>query len=848
MQQSGQRVGNTLAVIVLFACVLATGTDAHAQFHWTRSTIGGGGGQLALAVDPTNDEVAYLSGDLGGIYKTIDRGGSWFSIQNNLPNSEVASIRIDPLDSQIVYVTTLLKSQSATAESNGEIYRSRDGGQTWEVVYAQPPGSGNIAFYISYKVSTPKNLLLPFDPSNPTEYDTNGNGVTDVIIVGGWAGRDDDTNPHGSSGVWKSTDEGRTFNSMALPNRNIYFVLSDPNSPQTVFAGTAGDGVYKSTDLGETWSKLAFPSETSHLGTMRISDMGFSVSARGGASEVIYLSVDESPQGNAHTGIYKSADGGATWSHVFRPDDPAIYSWDEMRGGRKLLVDHQDPSGATVAIGVKAGYSLYMSTDGGAQWTRQTQQTNPSPPAPDWESNPWFSSIYAFDQGTNGTMYAGLGRGAIVYDAAEQKWVRRSRGIGNVVVTDVELDPSNPLTAYLTIMDSGAPFKTTDGGVTWAYGDAIEVCMGTDRRLDKMADIAISGSDPTLLYAIGYAKYKDDTTVVKSTDAGGHWAAVCTGLPESGPTNSFAFKSVEINPVDNDIVLLTTHQTKIYRTTNGGAGWEFIRDIPSSGTKIEFTDDGQSVVVGGHTNVYVSDDAGLSWTDTTPWPGLAVFAVDVCPSNGSKIVAGINLQGAVLSDDRGATWRSIFDTDDLMALAAGHDLVLSDHARTLYVSTIGAVRFDSRDCNTIYLGHDPNPPYRGLGLARTTDSGDHWELVSTGAIFGTIAEMDVSSDGSRIVVGGLEMGFGVETPAAADGGLGGDPAPGDSATWGDSVMTGDPARTTDSVAPSAEISGGCTCRATSGNARPVSILVIAGAVCVQLRGRRHRKSQTCGGE
>jgi photosystem II stability/assembly factor-like uncharacterized protein len=730
--------------------LLLISPDTSAQYTWTRSTIGGGGGQPGLAVDPTNDDVAYMAGDLGGMYKTTDRGNSWQLIQNNLGSREIASIKIDPLDNRVVYVTGILKSSTVSSDTNGEIYRSRDSGNTWEVVHSESPETGNsIAIY---NWPSTKNIAFPFDPADPSRFDSDDDKLTDVILIGGWGGKDAGTNSNGNSGIWKSTDEGNTFSQKSLGTRNIYFIKFDPDNPDTAYAGTAGDGLYKSINLGDAWEKVNIPEPNSHLNTMRISDIAIIP-----GTDTIYLAVDGGYSPTAEGGIYKSTNGGSTWTYSLKYSDILLGG----SGGLLVLADNQDPTGNTAIAGFwRTSYALYMTTDGGNTWEVQYPEQSPSPPGPHWVDVPWIGPQWAFDQGNDGSIYLATWRSAYVYDRTNSVWKRTHDGIGNTVITDIELHPINDSIIYFAMSDSMAPFKSMDGGVTWEQlGAGIPVCRGGGDTVGDISDISISDMNPNIVFACGFDSGRADTTVCKSTDGGDTWTPMCDGLPaQTDPP--YHIISVEMSPVDDDIVLLATSESRIYRSINGGTDWNSVSGIATPRSKFEFTDDGQTVLISGGTNIYISNDAGLTWGATTPNPGLSVFSTDVCATDKNKILASLNITGVYLSNDQGVTWDRIFDKADIETLPEYNQLALSNYGRTKYFATSQAVQFDPSDCNTIYVGHTASSPYTGLGLIRTADSGQSWEVISDNTIFGTINEIDMSADSSRIAVGGLELGFG----------------------------------------------------------------------------------------
>ena len=193
---------------------------------WTRHAIGGGGGQTGIAIDPANTDIVYVTTDNGGIVKTTDGGNAWFSINNNLGNGLLDDIEMDPLNAQVLYVVAEVYSQRPSWSDdpvNGELYRTRDGGQTWEVVYAEGIGTGDRRCFGIAQWPSTKSLLIPYDPADPRRYDADGDNLTDagaVFLVSG-----------GSAGIL-----GPVLIDLARSNLGTYYLLGrsslpDPSDP-----------------------------------------------------------------------------------------------------------------------------------------------------------------------------------------------------------------------------------------------------------------------------------------------------------------------------------------------------------------------------------------------------------------------------------------------------------------------------------------------------------------------------------------------------------------------------------------------------------------------------------------
>ncbi len=182
----------------------------------------------------------------------------------------------------------------------------------------------------------------------------------------------------GSGGVWKTENAGTTWEPI-FDNQDSYSIGSvaiDPNDPSTVWVGTGenvggrhvgyGDGVYKSTDGGRTWENMGLE-ESEHISTMLVHPED---------SDVVWVSA-QGPlwDSGGDRGLYKTTDGGETWTKVLGDD--------EWTGVTDIVMDPRNPDRLyaatwqrhrTVAayMGGGPGTGIHKSTDGGETWTEVT--------------------------------------------------------------------------------------------------------------------------------------------------------------------------------------------------------------------------------------------------------------------------------------------------------------------------------------------------------------------------------------------------------------------------------------------------------------------------------------------
>ncbi len=293
-------------------------------------------------------------------------------------------------------------------------------------------------------------------------------------------------------GLWKTTDGGTTWDPVTdgqLRSSSIGAVAVAESNPDIVYIGMGeacirgnimqGDGIYRSTDAGKTWRHVGL-TDTQAIAKIRIHPTN---------PDIAFVAAFGHPAGpNEERGVYRTADGGATWKKVlFR---------DAKTGAVDVAIDRRNPRVVYAALWEAyrvswqmssggAGSGLFKSTDGGDTWTEITR--NPGLPSgvvgkigiavSGADSN----RVYALVENDNGGVFRSDDAGATWTLANDDRKLRQRA----FYYTHIVADPQDRDIVYA--LNTGF-YKSTDGGKTFPV--AITVPHGDNH------DLWIAPNDP----------------------------------------------------------------------------------------------------------------------------------------------------------------------------------------------------------------------------------------------------------------------------------------------------------------------------------------------------------------
>jgi len=272
-------------------------------------------GVTALTLDPGNPHLLFAGSDLGGLFKSTDGGASWHTVWAPAPDGSVSNhvsdIRIDPHHPEIVFVAV---DSYVGSWQPGGVYRSDDGGVTWEPANDGLPGSA-----VSF---------LTVDPQE-----------SGVLYVGV------------SGQLFQSLDYGVTWQS-SLSGEGIGVLAIDPQDSQILYAG--GGGLYRSLDRGHSWipSSQGLLLDEVYISSLAIAPTQAQILYAGGT-----------PRGGPDFPgrIFKSVDGGMNWKEIAQ-----LGTW-----LRTLVIDPAQTDMLYAGSSGKGGeIGTFVSSDGGNHWQR----------------------------------------------------------------------------------------------------------------------------------------------------------------------------------------------------------------------------------------------------------------------------------------------------------------------------------------------------------------------------------------------------------------------------------------------------------------------------------------------
>jgi photosystem II stability/assembly factor-like uncharacterized protein len=603
----------------LTAMPTLTGTP-YPEDKWI--SLGPEGGEVRdIVINPLTPATIYAVTRTAGIFKSLDGGEAWESINAGQASFSILQLLMDPFSPSTLYILS----------AKGGIYKSENGGDSWKEIYPD---------YTS-KPAKPWIILLAIDPSTPsTLYAKNDdqqilrsdNGGIRWVVVGDVTDVLGDfiigvdiclevipQNPTALflgtlEGLYRSNDGGASWMKTGLSEETDYLV-ADPGSTDTLYAGKDDGALFVSTDGGKEWKQLqntdfnvqdlvidpgnpstlyaatgdpGFPFSANYKPDMAIRvsrDKGkhWDVIFQPGGIAINRIALDPNTPGNLYAGsnlgIFRSTDGGKQWNM-------------QNKGLTAEEVDNMviDPNAPCILFGGAAN-RLIKSEDCGAHWTTINANT------PDAYLR---TGYLLMDYLKPSTLYWLTGWNLYKSEDSGHNW-KIIEVNHNDATTAIDMDPKDPKTLYAVeycncTMRFFYLYQSLDGGDSWK-----ELPVPAD----AIISIALAPTTPTSIYAYTTAG------ILKSQDGGNNWQSIENGLPEDSLGDIF------VDPNNSDTLFMLSEKRSMYTSTNGGGSWRKITaNLPSDylDLMIDPLDSSTMYVFSFRDGIYRSTDGGRNWS------------------------------------------------------------------------------------------------------------------------------------------------------------------------------------------------------------------------------------------
>jgi photosystem II stability/assembly factor-like uncharacterized protein len=671
----------------------------------------------AVDVAPSNPDVVYIGtgesdirgniiqGD--GVYKSTDAGKTWTHV--GLGETQVVSkIRVHPTNPDLVYVAAF--GHHAAPNPDRGVYRSKDGGKTWEKILFRDDKTGAIE--------------IVFDPANPR-----------VIYAALWeAYRNSWEMSSGGpgSGLFKSADGGDHWTEISrnpgLPKGvlgKIGISVSGADGSRVYAQIEAEDGgFFSSDDGGSTWQKV------NERRDLRQRAFYYTrVYADPKVKDTVYV---------LNVNFHKSVDGGKTWTTIRPPHGDNHDMWIASNGSNRMI--EANDGGANVSI------------NGGETWTGQSMSTAQMYHVITTQHVPYHVCGAQQDNTTACvSSQAAQGGPGGAGGSADQVFYSVGGGESGYIASD----PRNPDIFYagsygglITRLDRRTRQQRAinpypDNPMGYASADIAE-------RFQWTFPIVLAPTDPSILYV-------GSQHLWKSTNEGQSFVKISPDLTRHDPktmgssggpitkdntgveTYATIF-TIAPSPRDGNVIWTGSDDGYVQITRDGGKTWKNVtpkgmRDLPRI-SLIEASPfrPGTAYVAANRYQlddfkpyVFRTDDFGETWTSITDGIAANHFARAIREdTKQAKLLYLGTEHGIYVSFDDGGNWRSLqqnLPDTPVHDIAVGQrDLVIATHGRGFYIlDHTAALRQGGIPTTSAFHLYKPDDAFRGLDRSVTID-------------------------------------------------------------------------------------------------------------------------------
>ena len=675
-----------------------------------------------FAVHPDKRHEYYVATSSGGVWKTINGGANYTPIFDRQGSYSIGCITMDPNNPYIIWVGTGENNNQRSVGYGDGIYRSKDGGKTWEHMGLK--NSEHIAKII-------------VDPRN--------SNIIYVAAIGPlWS-------EGGDRGLYKSVDGGKTWESKISVDEHtgVTDLIMDPNNPDVLYAATyqrrrhvftwmsggPGSGLYKSTDSGENWEQLKTGLPSSIIGRI-----GLAMSPAD--SDIVYAIVEAM---DGQQGFYRTSNRGGSWKKmsnyvtsgnyyqeiVVDPKDVntvyslSTYNMVTRDGGKTFSrlgeknkhVDNHvmwiDPDDTDyLLVGCDGG--IYESFDRGKNWIYKENLPVTQFYKVTVDNDLPFYNIYGGTQ--DNYSLGGPSRTKSQNGITNEDWFVTLGGDG----FESAVDPENPNIIYAQYqygnlyrfdkasgerIDIKPRARKNENAYTWNWDAPLQVSSHVPKRVYFAANKLFRSDDRGNTWEVISDELSRGVDRNKLKVMGRTWSVDM--IEKNGGVSKFgAAIAFHESPIDKNLLYVGTDDGLIHVTENSGNTWkkyERFSNVPKM-TYVNMllaSQHDENVVYSVFNNhkkgdfkpyLFRSDNKGKSWksiSSNLPIRG-SVYSIAEDHIDPNLLFVGTEF-GLFFSLDGGAYWKQIkaglptIAVRDLAIQERENDLVLGTFGRGFYV-------------------------------------------------------------------------------------------------------------------------------------------------------------------
>ncbi len=513
----------------------------------------------------------------------------------------------------LVQVDPHVSGTIVAAAPNALLFRSRDGGETWDPLRFPPQLSGVLhALHldprtpglwlagISAELPGASGMWRSVDAGSTWEPVPAFRGLQ-VRVIAAFRGNSRVIAAGADSGVFRSVDGGSSWNRISPAGnpelRPVVSLAFDPKDSSTIYAGTP-HLPWKTTDSGAAWRSI-------HDGMIDDSDV-FSILVDRNRPQRIFA--------GACSGIYRSLNGGAAWTRLEGASDASYRTYTVV----------QDPQYENVLF-AGTTHGMIRSRDGGATWEKIA---------------PYATRSIAFDLRRLGRIFIATDEAGILRSEDNgRSWRQVNRGFCNRRLTP------------LTVAGTGTVYASAVYGP--ANGGMFRLPRGADEWLRITSDSRVFGEPLIAIVAPpgprGRLYAATPRTVLRSQDSGKTWARVVRLASASEVADLFAVPWAAGR-------ILASVGSGLFITRDSARTWKMLELPGAAAIRSLVALDPPWIAALSSSDIFLSPD-GRTWSVCAPMPGAAeVHGVAALPGEG---LLAATSAGLMASADLGRSWQPV---------------------------------------------------------------------------------------------------------------------------------------------------------------------------------------------